>query len=87
MTTGWAKRWQANRWKLPDGQEVKSADLWQQLIAQDIKYHVRFCSMKGLSSHPDSVCCTELAAGAVKGRNLLADFGYEESVSSASRNR
>lgn len=81
VNTGWAKRWQAEEWKLHDDQEVKNADLWKQLLALDGRHHVRFCSMKSCASHPESIRCAELAATAAKGLGLPPDLGYERSTS------
>lgn len=87
VNTGWAKRWQAEGWKLHDDQEVKNADLWNQLLALDGKHRVRFCSMKSCASHPARIRCTELAAAAARGLGLPPDPGYEKSASDAGRSR
>jgi ribonuclease HI len=87
MTTGWAKRWQAEGWRLHDDQAVRNAALWQQLVALDRKHLVRFCSVKSPASHPDSTRCAELATEAAKGKSLPADVGYETSLSDSSRSQ
>lgn len=80
VNTGWARRWQAEGWKLHDDQEVKNADLWKQLLTLDEKHRVRFCSMKSCALHRDSIRCKELATEASRCLGLPPDLGYEKSI-------
>jgi ribonuclease HI len=77
MSLGWAERWQATGWKLGDGQDVKNADLWRQLIELCQQHDVQFRWVRSHSGNPDNERCDQLAAAAARGRNLAADVAYE----------
>jgi ribonuclease HI len=77
MTKGWAERWQARGWKLANGQDVKNADLWQQLVKLCRGQDVEFRWVRGHSGNPDNERCDRLATAAAHGQDLAADVVYE----------
>ena len=77
MTEGWVERWQASGWKLNNGQDVKNADLWQQLVEACQGHEVEFRWVRGHSGNPDNERCDRLALKAAQGQNLAADLAYE----------
>jgi ribonuclease HI len=77
MAKGWAARWQAKGWKLPDGQDVKNADLWRQLVELCRQHDVEFRWVRGHSGNPNNERCDELAMAAAQGMDLATDVAYE----------
>lgn len=77
ITKGWAGRWQAKSWKLASGQDVRNADLWQQLVAFCQQHDVEFRWKRGQSVNQDNERCDQLAMTAAKDRNLVTDVAYE----------
>jgi ribonuclease HI len=77
MIKGWAERWQARGWKLSNGQDVKNADLWQQLVTLCQQHDVEFRWARGHSGNPDNERCDQLAMAAAQGKDLTTDVGYE----------
>jgi ribonuclease HI len=77
MSKGWAERWQARGWKLSNGEDVKNADLWQQLVALCQQHDVEFRWVRGHSGNPDNERCDQLAMAAAQGRDLATDVVYE----------
>lgn len=77
MTKGWAERWQAGGWKLSNGQDVKNADLWQQLVTLCQQHDVEFRWVRGHSGNPDNERCDQLAMAVAQGKDLTTDVGYE----------
>lgn len=77
MTKGWAERWQAWGWKLSNGQDVKNADLWQQLVTLCQQHDVEFRWVRGHSGNPDNERCDQLAMAVAQGKDLTTDVGYE----------
>ena len=77
MTKGWAERWQSKGWKLSNEQDVKNADLWQQLIELCQQHDVHFRWVRGHSGNPDNERCDQLAMAAAQGRELATDMAYE----------
>ena len=80
MTKGWAERWQANGWKLADDEEVKSADLWRELVELCEQHELEFRWVRGHSGNRDNQRCDRLAMEAAKGwaGGLAADTAYED---------
>ena len=77
MSEGWAERWQAKGWKLANGEDVKNADLWQQLAELCQQHEVEFRWVRGHSGNPDNERCDELAMAAAQGQDLAVDAAYE----------
>jgi len=77
MTKGWAERWQAKGWKLSDDQDVKNADLWQQLVELCQQHDVEFRWVWGHSGNPDNERCDQLAMAAARRQDLAADVAYQ----------
>lgn len=80
MTKGWAQQWQAKGWKLSNGQDVKNADLWRQLVELCYLHDVEFRWVRGHSGNPDNERCDQLAIAAAQGQNLAADAAYEKTL-------
>ena len=79
MSKGWAERWQIRGWKLSNDQDVKNADLWQQLVALCQQHEVEFRWVRGHGGNPDNERCDQLAMAAAQGRDLATDMVYETS--------
>jgi ribonuclease HI len=77
MTKGWAGRRQAKGWKLANGQDVKNADLWQQLVELCQQHDVEFRWVRSHSGNPDNERCDQLAMTEAQGRDLGTDVAYE----------
>ncbi len=77
MVKGWAKRWRSNGWKLSPSKPAKNPDLWSDLLDLCEKHTVRFEWVKGHSEHPQNERCDALAVAASNGKNLPADFAFE----------
>jgi ribonuclease HI len=77
MTKGWAKRWQANGWKLSNDQDVKNADLWQQLVELCQLHDVEFRWVRSHSGNPDNERCDQQALAVAHRQDLAADVAYE----------
>lgn len=77
MSKGWAERWQARGWKLSNDEDVKNADLWQQLVALCQQHDVEFRWIRGHSGNPGNERCDQLAMAAAQGRDLATDVVYE----------
>jgi len=59
----------------------KNPDLWRRILPLLAKYKPKFIWVKGHNSHPQNERCDVLAVRAALGKNLVADKGYENSVS------
>ena len=77
MTKGWAERWQARGWKLSSNQDVKNADLWQQLVKLCQQHDVEFRWVRGHSGDLDNERCDRLATAPAQEQNVSTDVGYE----------
>jgi len=65
----WMKGWKAKGWKRREGgklQEVKNADLWQELDALVSRHEVRCTHVRGHSGHPENARCDRLAVEACR---------------------
>ena len=62
--TEWVKNWKARGWKTADRKPVKNQDLWEQLIAEVAKHHVRWELVKGHAGHEWNERADELAVAA-----------------------
>jgi ribonuclease HI len=80
MSKGWAERWQARGWKLNNDEDVKNADLWQQLVILCQQHDVEFRWVRGHSGNPDNERCDQLAMAAAQGRELATDVAYETAL-------
>lgn len=77
MVKGWAGKWRSNGWKLSPSKPAKNADLWAQLLDQCAGHNVKFEWVKGHSEHPENERCDALAVAAAEGKDLPADFAFE----------
>ena len=76
VTKGWAKKWQANRWRRNKKEMAKNPDLWQELLDLCKIHDVEFVWVKGHAGIPDNERCDRLAVAAAQGSNLAIDEGY-----------
>jgi len=62
----WLKGWKANGWKRGPrkNEEVKNADLWQQLDELTAHHQIVFTHVRGHAGHPENERCDELAVAA-----------------------
>lgn len=63
----WMPNWKKNNWKRKSGsrwEEVKNADLWQELDSLQSIHKISFHHVKGHSGHPENERCDQLAVGA-----------------------
>ena len=77
MTKGWAERCQARNWKLPNGQDVKNADLSEQLIELCQQHDVEFRWVRGHGGNPDNERCSQLAIAAAQRQGFAADAVHD----------
>jgi ribonuclease HI len=64
FTEGWIKGWQRNGWRTAGKKPVKNQDLWEQLIAEVAKHHVRWELVKGHAGVEWNERADELAVAA-----------------------
>ena len=76
VTKGWAKKWQANRWRRNKKEMAKNPDLWQELLDLCKIHDVEFVWVKGHAGIPENERCDRLAVTAAQGSNLAIDEGY-----------
>ena len=77
INKGWAKKWQANRWKKADKKRAENVDLWQLLLEQLEKHKVTFVWVAGHAGTPENERCDRLAVRAASKKNLPKDEGYQ----------
>lgn len=77
INKGWAKKWQANRWKKADKKRAENVDLWQLLLEQLEKHKVTFVWVAGHAGTPENERCDRLAVRAASKKNLPKDKGYQ----------
>ena len=63
---GWIASWKANGWRTADKSEVKTPDLWQELLALAERHKVTFVKVKGHSDNEHNNRCDALARAAIK---------------------
>jgi ribonuclease HI len=74
---GWARKWQANGWRLSDKRPAENRDLWERLLALCETHRVQFEWVRGHNGNVENECCDRLAGGAARREGLPADAGYE----------
>jgi ribonuclease HI len=77
ITKGWAKRWQANGWKLSKKRKAENVDLWEQLLALCSQHEVEFRWVRGHAGNPDNERCDQLATQMALQPNLPPDAAFE----------
>lgn len=77
VTKGWAKKWQANGWKLSKRRKAENVDLWEQLLALCQQHDVEFRWVRGHAGNPDNERCDQLAMQAASRPNLPPDTAFE----------
>jgi ribonuclease HI len=77
ITKGWAKKWQANGWKLSKKRKAENVDLWEQLLALCQQHDVEFRWVRGHAGNPDNERCDQLAMQAASRPNLAPDIAFE----------
>ncbi len=63
--TQWITHWKKNGWKTAGRKDVKNADLWKLLDAQNSQFSIEWCWVKGHSNNPGNEKADELARLAV----------------------
>jgi len=81
ITQGWARKWQAQRWKKKNKDPVQNPDLWQQLLKMLDRHNVEMKWVKGHGGKKENERCDELAVQAAQQNNLPPDKGYEKNQS------
>ena len=76
VTKGWAKKWQANRWRRNRKEMAKNPDLWQELLDLCQIHDVEFKWVRGHAGIPENERCDRLAVAAAHQSNLASDEGY-----------
>ncbi len=79
IAQGWARTWQAQRWKKKNKEPVQNADLWQQLLKLLDEHDVQMNWVKGHGGKKENERCDELAVQAAGKNNLPPDKEYENS--------
>lgn len=77
ITKGWAKKWQANGWKLSKKRKAENVDLWEQLLALCEQHDVEFRWVRGHAGNPGNERCDQLAMQAASRPNLPPDTAFE----------
>jgi ribonuclease HI len=77
ITKGWARKWQANGWKLSKKRKAENVDLWEQLLALCEQHDVEFRWVRGHAGNPDNERCDQLAMQAASRVNLPPDAAFE----------
>jgi ribonuclease HI len=77
ITQGWARKWQANGWKLSKRRKAENVDLWEKLLAQGQQHAVEFRWVRGHAGNPDNERCDQLAVQAALRPNLPPDTAFE----------
>jgi len=77
INNGWAKRWQANKWKKADKKKAENIDLWKQLLELLDKHKVTVTWVAGHAGTPENERCDRLAVRAAGKKSLPPDPGYQ----------
>ena len=80
MTHSWAEGWQARGWKLTNGQRVKNADLWMQLVELCSAHDVEFRWVRGHTGNRDNERSDQLATAAAQAPDLEIDAAFETAL-------
>ena len=80
MEEGWARRWQANRWRRSVKHKAVNPDLWAALLRLCDEHDVTFMWVKGHAGNRDNERRDQLAMQAAQQPNLPPDEGCEEAV-------
>jgi ribonuclease HI len=74
---GWARSWQANKWRKSDKTRALNVDLWQQILTLCSQLDIKFSWVEGHAGHPENERCDRMAVEASHRKNLPVDSGYE----------
>jgi len=77
MEKGWARGWQANKWRKSDKTRALNADLWQQILSLCSQHEIKFIWVEGHAGHPQNERCDRLAVESSHRKNMPVDTGYE----------
>lgn len=61
---GWAKNWQKNGWRKPDGKKALNIDLWEEILHLILKHNVNIHWVKGHAGNKNNERCDFLATNA-----------------------
>lgn len=84
MTQGWAVRWKQRGWKRNSKEKALNPDLWERLLRLCQVYQVTFIWVRGHAGSRENERCDQLAAQAMRRKNLPPDE-YYENLSAASQ--
>lgn len=74
---GWAAKWRANGWMRNRKERALNPDLWERLLEVVSHHDVSFKWVRGHMGHPENERCDELANGAARGTDLIADTVFD----------
>jgi ribonuclease HI len=77
MEKGWARSWQANKWRKADKTRALNIDLWQLMLSLCNQLEIKFVWVEGHAGHPENERCDRLAVESSRRKNLPVDSGYE----------
>jgi len=71
LNEGWIDNWQRRGWTTADKKPVKNRDLWERLLIEKARHHVRFVKVKGhaddeLNNRVDLLAVGAMRAGAAR---------------------
>lgn len=68
----WIDGWQKRGWTTADRKPVKNRDLWERLLAESARHHVRFVKVKGHADDALNNRVDALAVAAMRGQQAPA---------------
>ena len=71
---GWLKNWRSKGWKKSDRKPVLNLDLWQRLVPQLERHHVKFKWVEGHAGNVENERCDVLAVEAAHMPDLKPDI-------------
>jgi len=80
ITKGWAKKWKQNNWKRRAHTKAINSDLWDRLLTLSSEHNCIFNWVRGHAGHIENERCDRLANQGIKSKDLLDDYGYEQTV-------
>jgi len=70
INQNWVENWQRNGWRTSAKEPVKNRDLWEQLIALNVRLKPKYIKVKGHSDNEFNNRCDELAVAEIKRRKI-----------------
>ena len=66
INKGWLVNWQQNGWRTSAKEPVKNQDLWEELVALNVRLRPKYIKVKGHSDNEFNNRADELAVGEIK---------------------